>query len=116
MGQDRVRHVMMPTPPGARFVMIHPPFSFGFFQPRLPRPAQTTHAHQFVRRTTDGGIAEIELHFRLPPKRPPEDGPTAWPGQLIADRGYTHESKLGEQRAFTAFFNNAALPQGTRQL
>ena len=112
MGKDRVRHVMMPTQPGARFVMIHPPFSFGFFQRRLHRPAQTTHAHQFVTRTTGGSIAEIELPFRLQPKRPPEDSPTARPGQLIADRGHTHESKPGDQRALAAFFNHAALPMG----
>ena len=46
MGQKRLGHVVMPAPPRARFVVIHPQFALALQDARLDRPAHAALAHQ----------------------------------------------------------------------
>ena len=46
MGQKGLRHLVMPAPLRARFVVIHPQVTRGLFERSLDRPAQAAHAHQ----------------------------------------------------------------------
>src|ERR1700687_2665431 len=75
MGQDRVRHMMMPTAPSPRFIVIHSHFALAFFESRLYRPTHATHPDELRQRTGRRGVAEIEFHFRLWPWRAAQDGP-----------------------------------------
>src|SRR3970040_691042 len=84
MGQDRVRHVMMPTAPSPRLIVIHADFALAFFEGGFHWPTHATHTDEFVQRTGRGGVAQIKLHFGLRPQTAAEDGPTARSGKAIA--------------------------------
>src|SRR3990172_5663854 len=109
-------HVMMPTAPSTRFVMIHSEFTLADFERRLHRPAHPADTHELVPRTVYWGIAEIKLHLRLRTERAAEDRPTAWAGQFVAHRRDAQERKLCHQQPLATFLNHAAVPESGGQL
>ncbi len=108
---ERMRHMMMPTHPTARFVMIHSNLAFAFFQRGLDRPAQSAHPDEFRARAGCRRIAQIELQLGFFPTTATEDNPDPWTGQPRADRGHTQERKVSHQGTFTPFFDAMACPR-----
>src|SRR5574341_1077400 len=94
MAQNRQGHVMMPTQPGARFVVIHPHFAFSFFQGGLHPPAQAADTYEFLLRTRGGRIAQVELHFGFGVEGATKDSPRARAGHAFSNRRDAQASKF----------------------
>ena len=47
MGQNRERHMVMPTEPTAQFVVVKTDLALAFLEENLDRPTQPTESHQF---------------------------------------------------------------------
>jgi len=106
---------MMPTAPGAGFVVIHAQFRLAFFKAQLYRPAHATHPHQLHHVDLLSSIAEIELHAAGVGHIPPKDQPQARARHALPTLSNAHECKVANNRPFAAFFNRAAHPGRFRQ-
>ncbi len=84
MGPEGLRHVMMPAAPRPRFIVIHPDFTFAFFDGGLHGPALATLVDQLRFWTRRGGVAQIELQFEGNLYTPTKDEPRARSRQTIA--------------------------------
>jgi hypothetical protein len=113
MRQKRLGHVVMPAPPRARLIVIHPEFALGLFQGRLHRPPQPTDAHQGGVRTGGGGIGEKVCDLFGPLEAPPHDEPPAEARTAAACTGHPHEGEVRLEWAFAALFNRIAPPGAT---
>jgi hypothetical protein len=116
VGQARLRHMMMPAGPGARFIVIQSDFTFGFFQHRLHRPAPTAQAHQVQWRTGGRRVAQVVFDFRLQPQAASNDQPDPRPRQAIPHDRDPLECKRRDHRPATAFLNGVASPAACRQV
>ena len=77
---------MMPTHPGAGFIMIHADFAFGFFENGFDRPALTTQVSHRPRRDPDWGVAQVILSLGRFRETAPKDGPDPRAGQAITNQ------------------------------
>lgn len=69
VSEDHQRHVVMPAPPEAEFVVVEAHFLLALLEAGLDRPAQAAHAHQRRQRRVGRGGGEEVLQFRLLPSQ-----------------------------------------------
>ena len=67
VGEDDQRHVVMPAPPEAQFILIEAHFLLALLEAGLDRPAQPAYPHQRRQRRVGRGVGEKVLQFRLLP-------------------------------------------------
>jgi hypothetical protein len=101
---------MMPAHPSPCFIMIHPDFTFRFFEDGLDRPALTAHVGHRAWRDPDWRVTQVILDFSGRRQTAPKDGPHPWPRQAIANGGDAQPREVGAQGAFAAFLNGQTLP------
>src|SRR5919204_3279114 len=115
MGQEGLGHRVMPSPPGAGFIVIHPQLAFGLFQGTLDGPAPPTDSDQLRARTAFGRIAQIGFDFSVRLSAAPQHQPQASGGATPSGPGDAQEDELGHDRPLAALFNRVALPSTGRQ-
>ena len=116
MGQTRLRDMMMPTGPSARFIVVQANFTFGFFHHGLDRPAPTAEARQVDGRTGGRRVAQVVFHFSFQPQAAPNDQPDPRTRQIIPHERDPLKCKGCAYRPATTFLNGVAAPTSRRQV
>jgi hypothetical protein len=138
MGQERLRHVVMPALPGPHFVVIHAHLalrpvphksrapqvrpgagsarSVGFLEGRFDRPSHPANPHQFPLGYPLGRVRQEHPHGPLletasENRRRLGTGPAA-----LFRTGHAHQRKLSLDRALRAFLDRVAPPRALGQL
>jgi hypothetical protein len=116
MSHKTLKHLMMPSPPGSSFVVVHSSFAFVFLKRGFNGPSQSADADQFLARAMRGSIAQIEFLFRLRSKAATADKPLAKAGQASTDGGNAQYRKLCNQRTLATLVDQMTMPGGSRQI
>lgn len=116
MGQERLRHVVMPALPGPHFVVIHAHLALGFLEGRFDRPSHPANPHQFPLGYPLGRVRQEHLHGPLletasENRRRLGTGPAT-----LFRTGHAHQRKLGLDRPLRAFLDRVAPPRALGQL
>lgn len=106
-----VCHMMMPTAPCARLVLIHTDFAFAFFERCLDRPAPATEICQLPCGTHRWCIAQIILHLARRTQGATENCPHTRAWQAVAHSGHAHKGKVCMDRTFTPLLNEEGVPR-----
>ncbi len=111
MRDKGVCHMMMPTAPRTRLIMIHADFTFAFFKSGLHGPAHAAKIGEVPRRIHRGRVAQVILDLARRTQAATANRPHARSGQPIAHRGHAHESKFCAERTFASLLDEKRAPR-----
>ncbi len=105
MGQNTLRHMVVPTHPRTDHVITHSQVIFAVFQSSLHWPAHSSDACQFSVRRSCWCNAEVRLKLGLFSQRATHNQPRIGTWQFVTHFNDASEGKLGDRRSFATFFN-----------
>lgn len=91
--QENQGHMMMPTAPGAHFIVAHTQFLLAHQETALYRPAHTAGANEPCRRNVGRRVGEIGLQFAIA-QATPQNEPDFRPRQAVTHGKHASEGKL----------------------
>src|SRR6266511_4967681 len=115
MRQHNQYHMMMPSQPRARFVLVHAQFVLAYLERQLDWPPHTAHPRQTGCLDRFGRVAQVELHNRRVVHVPSNDQPLPWSWQTITRFIHPHKSNITHDQSLAAFLYSGACPSCFRQ-